>query len=233
MKIERMKVADLILSENNVRIHPELQIKELQRSLHMFGQTRPIVADENNHVLIGKGLVLALLANETQEADIYRITGLSEEKKKKLMLSDNKIFNLGMDDFDSIDRLLGELREDLEIPGFDEETLKAISYTAEQVTEKLSEYGTLDQERIEQIRENGRRKEEAIRQAEQQQLNEWQPDLEGRKMQEQRNTEQDEGVLLEEQRESGYSISKGELYESAGESKRFVICPKCGEKIWL
>ena len=36
------------------------QIKEMIRSLNQFGQTRPMVVDEQGNILVGNGLYMAL-----------------------------------------------------------------------------------------------------------------------------------------------------------------------------
>lgn len=53
MKITTAKIKDLKHPDKNVRIHSEQQIRELKRSLEKFGQTRALVVDENNTILIG------------------------------------------------------------------------------------------------------------------------------------------------------------------------------------
>lgn len=53
MKVTTKKLSDLKHPEKNVRIHSEQQIRELKRSLEKFGQTRALVIDENNIILIG------------------------------------------------------------------------------------------------------------------------------------------------------------------------------------
>ena len=74
---------------------------------------------------------------------------------------------------------------------------------AEEVTEKISEYGTLDEEEIQSIKENAERKAQ--------------------------NTE--------EPKETGTTVTSELIQEVQDEAtteiKKFVICPKCGEKIWL
>lgn len=57
--------------EKNVRIHSEQQIRELKRSLEKFGQTRALVVDENNVILIGNGLYEAMVSLGYQEASVY------------------------------------------------------------------------------------------------------------------------------------------------------------------
>ena len=55
MKVTIKKLSVLKHPEKNVRIHSEQQIRELKRSLEKFGQTRALVIDENNIILIGNG----------------------------------------------------------------------------------------------------------------------------------------------------------------------------------
>ena len=144
MEITKMKLADLIKPEKNVRIHTEQQLREFQRSVKMFGQIRPIVVDENNIILAGTGLYDTLLAMGKETADVYRYEKLTQNQKKKLMIADNKIFSLGIENLETLDSFLEDLREDLDIPGFDQEILKQMVSEAEDITDKLSEYGTLD-----------------------------------------------------------------------------------------
>lgn len=205
-----MNISDLKTPEKNIRIHTQNQIKEFVRSINMFGQIRPVVIDENNTILAGNGLITALKeAGETQ-ADVYKMEGLTESQKKKLMIADNKIFNLGIDNLDTLNEFLEELSNDLDIPGFDEEILKAMVAEAEEVTEKLSQYGTLDQEEIETIKANKERKEIQIENAII------------------RNEAINNETTINEPKED-----PEEDNEEITEIRKFIICPKCGEKVWL
>lgn len=159
MNVTKKKLTDLRRPEKNVRLHTEKQIKEFKRSVEMFGQIRPIVIDESGVILAGNGLYETLLSMEISEADCYVVQGLSEAQKKKLMLADNKIYGLGVDDLDGLDCILAELKDDLDIPGFDEELLSNMMAEAAEVTDKLQEYGTLDESEIEEIKEARERKE--------------------------------------------------------------------------
>lgn len=209
MEIITMKLVDLVKPEKNVRIHTEQQLKEFQRSVKMFGQIRPIVVDENNVILAGNGLYETLIAMGKETADVYKYDNLTENQKKKLMIADNKIFSLGIENLDTLNSFLEDLQGDLDIPGFDEDILKQMVSEAEDVTEKLSEYGTLDDEEIQSIKESGERKEQQIQKAEAEQATPApQP-------------------LAQPQQEMP------EDSEDTTEVKKFVICPKCGEKIWL
>lgn len=153
VKVIKMKLADLIKPEKNVRIHTEQQIKEFRRSVEMFGQIRPIVVDENNIILTGNGLYDTLIAMGKDTADVYQYDNLTENQKKKLMIADNKIFSLGIENLETLNSFLEDLQGDLDIPGFNEEILRQMVSEAEDITQKLSEYGTLDEDEIRNIKE--------------------------------------------------------------------------------
>ena len=61
MKLEVVKLSDLKPLEKNVRKHNDKQIDELVKSVEQFGQTRAMVIDEDNNILIGNGLYFALV----------------------------------------------------------------------------------------------------------------------------------------------------------------------------
>lgn len=207
MEITTMKLTDLIKPEKNVRIHTEQQLKEFQRSVKMFGQIRPIVIDENNIILAGNGLYDTLIAMGKDTAEVYRFDNLTENQKKKLMIADNKIFGLGIENLDTLYDFLEDLRGDLDIPGFNEEILKQMVSEAEDITNKLCEYGMLDEQEIHNIKESGVRTEQQIQKIESgqetKQLSE--PPTEQKRVRENQGTTEE----------------------------KFIVCPKCGEKLWL
>lgn len=145
MKLEVVKLSDLKPLEKNVRKHNDKQIDELIKSVEQFGQTRAIVIDEDNNILIGNGLYFALLKMNREEVQCYRKTGLSEVEKKKLILSDNKIYGLGSDDYNEINNYIQEITAigDFEIAGYDKFILEQMTATDEQVEEAISNYGVI------------------------------------------------------------------------------------------
>ena len=210
MKVISMPVNSLVSPEKNVRIHSNKQINEFVRSIKAFGQIRPVVIDENNVVLAGNGLVEALKRAGKDTAFVYKIDNLSENEKKKLMIADNKIFSLGIDNLDTLNAFLEDLQDDLDIPGFDEDILYSMVESASEVTERISNYGILDEEEINSIKENS----------------------------EKRNTSESNSQTITtlptthspSPDESHPSETAETVAEPAGD---FIICPKCGEKIWL
>lgn len=214
MKVTTMKLTELIRPEKNVRIHTEQQLREFRRSVEMFGQIRPIVVDENNIILAGNGLYDTLVAMEKETADVYKYDNLTENQKKKLMIADNKIFSLGIENLDTLNSFLEDLQGDLDIPGFDEEILKQMVSEAEEVTEKIAEYGTLDDEEIQSIKDNAVRKESLEPKTQESGSN---------------NSDMSQNAPVIPTSEK----IQEEQDEQTTEIKKFVLCPKCGEKIWL
>lgn len=206
MNVVKMPLSTLKRPERNVRMHTEKQLKEFERSVSMFGQIRPIVVDDERTILAGNGLYETLLRVGWEEADVLQMKGLTENQKKKLMLADNKIFGLGVDDLDSFDAFLIDLKDDLDIPGFDEDLLRSMVSQAGEVTEKLQEYGTLDSDEIEEIKAARERKDLYM------------------------SAEPEEEGEDEEQEDAAEDTPAVEEREPV---RQYVICPHCGEKIWL
>lgn len=126
MNIVVRNLSELHFAESNARIHPQKQIDELKRSLEKNGQIRLLVIDEDNTVWIGNGLLQAMQDLGYTEAHCILKEGMTDAEKKKMMLSDNRIFELGVDDMDAFDALLRELDDNLDIPGYDEGALNAL-----------------------------------------------------------------------------------------------------------
>jgi ParB-like chromosome segregation protein Spo0J len=217
MKVIKKRLDDLKHPEKNVRIHSEQQIRELKRSLEKFGQTRALVVDENNVILIGNGLYEAMVSLGYQEASVYVKTELSENDKKKLMIADNKTYALGIDNLDTLNEFLEELQGDLDIPGYDEKILQQMVADADEVTEKISEYGTLDESEIQKIKEANEKREQKAAAAEI-------SDNNSENSSENPNTSDNQSSERQNTTETEPEIT---------ETRKFVICPNCGEKIWL
>lgn len=216
MNIERLKIADLKPAERNTRIHNRKQIEELIRSFKMFGQIRPVIIDENNVIWCGNGFFEAVKEAGETEIDAYRVVGLTEDQKKKLMLADNQTFLLGATNSVVMDEILAEL-SDFDVPGYDAATLEQLFGDIEEAVDTLSSYGVVEEEAVQAIS----------------------------KAEEMRNNEQEQRVVTRyEQREEADSedeslpptveSANGMLNVPKDEGARpFIICPRCGEKIWV
>lgn len=146
-----------------------------------------------------------------------RKTELSENDKKKLMIADNKTYALGIDNLDTLNEFLEELQGDLDIPGYDEEILQQMVADADEVTEKISEYGTLDESEIQKIKEANEKREQKAAATEI-------SDNNSENSSENPNTSDNQSSERQNTTETELEIT---------ETRKFVICPNCGEKIWL
>ena len=126
----------------------------------------------------------------------------------------------GVENLTVLNEFIEDLRDDLDIPGFDEEILKQMVSEAEVVTEKICEYGTLDENEIQELKKLGERKNSAYE-------NESLGDREVRTAPGASRSIQ-EPVTPEEK----YPTENPNSVMSEPEG-RFVICPDCGRKIWL
>ena len=204
MKIETVNLSELKPLERNVRKHGEKQIEELAKSITQFGVTRAMVIDESNNVLIGNGLYFALQKLGKEKAECHRMKGLTETQKKKLVLSDNKIYSLGADDYTEIENYIKEIvaDNDYDIAGFDEDVLRQLTATVEELEESVGEYGTITDEAITSP------EPPAIAQTS--------------------NT-----TPAPSESENATAESSSEVQTPAEDTRRKVICPSCGEVIYI
>lgn len=151
MNVVVKPLEELHEAERNVRGHTPRQIAEYVRSIKRFGQMKPIVCDEHGEIVIGNGLYLALKEMGAETADCYVIEGWTEEQKLKLMLSDNKVYELGVS-LDSVMQSIVREMDDVDIPGYSEDILLAIRSSVADVTSAISSYGMVSEEALRPIK---------------------------------------------------------------------------------
>lgn len=215
MNIEKIKLTELKPLDNNVRNHSYSQINELIRSLNQFGQTRAIVIDEENNILAGNGLFMAMTERGDETADVHRITGLTSIQKKKLVLTDNKLYTLGTDNYDMIDKYLQEITieaGDFDIAGFDKKTLKSM---AEDIETGLDDDGyNYDIPDIDEMAQEAAEELENIDRV-------------------QIYTEETKPPQAAAEGLEMASQTEREDNKKSEEPKKYVLCPHCGEKIYI
>jgi hypothetical protein len=221
MKVIKKKLSELRRPKKNVRNHSIKQIEEFKRSVQMFGQIRPIVIDEDNVILAGNGLFMALEALGRTEADCYVAAGLTEAGKKKLMLADNRIFNLGVDDLQAFEEIILELDHDFDIPGYDADLLETLVIDVGAADTLMGGYGIISDDTKQEMERAGERYAK-----------------------EDQSFADAADRIIPTQSESPHSIAGNDspsipeeavsaLADQPDLPQRFMLCPKCGEKIWL
>ncbi|MCQ2113336.1 MAG: hypothetical protein MJY95_08365 [Bacteroidaceae bacterium] len=178
----------------------------------MFGQTKPIICNEDGVVLVGNGLLDALIRMGAETADCYVMAGLSEKEQMKLMMADNKVYDLGSTDVDVFDAFVSELQGDIDVPGWDEELLQLLQSTPTEATKAVSSYGAYTEEQISHLSE--------------------------KKIEHEFVTAEQTGgaspyANVAPVTKSATVAPVAVVEEEVMATGKYVICPKCGEKIWL
>ena len=113
----------------NARTHSEAQVVQIAASIREFGFTNPLLIDESGDLIAGHGRLLAAKSLGMLSVPTITIAGLTEAKRRALVLADNKLaLNADWD----LSLLAEELRAldtgevDLSIIGFSEEELQAL-----------------------------------------------------------------------------------------------------------
>lgn len=216
MEIKKIKLSDMKPLEDNIRIHGENQIKHYIRSIKQFGQTKPIILDEDYNILIGNGLYKAMTEMGFEYAEGYFKKGLSKKDKKKLILADNKVYEMGMTSNNQVERFLKEITDtgDFDIVGYEEDILKSIMATPDEILEDMKSYGAFDEQIIKPI------EQPMVNQIEQpthQQIDK------------QMVNQMDQQMVSQSQLNT--QIQQPQM--SQADTMRTIICPNCGEVIRL
>jgi len=115
LKIEYLDRSAIVPYARNARTHSEEQVNQIAASIREFGFTNPILVDEDNGLIAGHGRLQAAIKLGMDKVPAIRMEGLSEAKKRALVIADNKLaLNAGWD----LDLLKVEL-SDLDAAGFD------------------------------------------------------------------------------------------------------------------
>lgn len=77
--------------ERNPRTHSDQQIAQIRASIKEFGFTNPLLIDEAHNIIAGHGRYLAAAAESMREVPAIVITGLTEAKRRALIIADNQL----------------------------------------------------------------------------------------------------------------------------------------------
>lgn len=210
MQTEKKKLSELHKTDKNIRRHSDRQIDEYIRSLKMFGQIRPLVVTEDGEILVGNGMFDALSKMGETDCDVYVVAGMSQAQKRKLMLADNKVYELGFTDMVLLDDILGDLGGDFDIPGYDSSLLDVIVKNPLEADNDLLKYE-------DDVANTTVEKNEVVTTASEA----------GSEPQYAPPVRTESGTFTS----PAEAIDAGEFSEE--EERKFMICPHCGEKIWL
>lgn len=106
--LEQVKTEMLIPYALNSRTHSDEQVTQIAASIREFGFTNPVLIDEKKNLIAGHGRLMAAKKLGLDEVPAIVVTGLSNERRRALIIADNKIsLNAGWD----MEALTAELKD--------------------------------------------------------------------------------------------------------------------------
>lgn len=109
-----LPIDEVIPYENNPRVN-DTAVNDVVASIRQCENIDPIEVDENNIILSGHTRLKALKALEYTEVQVLRITGLTDEQKRKYRILANKTAERAEWDFEKLEVEL----DGLDFEGFD------------------------------------------------------------------------------------------------------------------
>lgn len=124
MKLEMVKLDDIVLDSANAREHPPENQRLLKASLEKFGQRKPIVVAHDNVVIAGNGTAFAAMELGWGEIAVVRAPeDWSQEMIRAFAIADNRSTDLSSFN----EKVLSEQLGDLEVMEFD---LEAVGFSS-------------------------------------------------------------------------------------------------------
>ena len=149
-----LPIDEVIPYENNPRVN-DSAVNDVVASIRQCGNVDPIEIDENNIILSGHTRLKALKALEYPEVQVLRITGLTDEQKRKYRILANKTAERAEWDFEKLEVELDGLDFegydfgfDVDLSNFEEDGQKQVvedDYNEEPPTEPKAKLGDLYQ----------------------------------------------------------------------------------------
>lgn len=102
--VSYLPIAELKLDPKNPRVHSPRQVRQIARSIEVFGFNVPVLVDANRKVIAGHGRIMAARQLGYRELPTILLEHLSEAQAKAFMIADNRLCETSVWD----NRLLAE-----------------------------------------------------------------------------------------------------------------------------
>ncbi len=136
LQVETWPVEKLIPYARNARTHSDDQVAQIAASIAEFGWTNPILAGADGIVIAGHARLQASRKLGLTEVPVIVLDGLTEAKRRALVLADNRLaLNAGWDE-EMLRVELESIRDDgfdLDVLGFTDDELEDLLRDPEQV----------------------------------------------------------------------------------------------------
>lgn len=137
--IEMLAPEELLPYDDNANTHTPDQVDQIVNSIEEFGFTNPLIIDEDDGIMAGHGRYLAAKHMGLDAIPCVRLSHLTAEQKRAYIIADNQIARNSEWDEELLTKELEYLDNeefDLDLLGFDEETLNALIGEEEEESDK-------------------------------------------------------------------------------------------------
>jgi DNA modification methylase len=91
LRVSYRRIVDLTLDPQNPRWHPPHQIRQIARSIDVFGFNVPVLIDAQDGVIAGHGRVLAAQTLGWRDVPTICLAHLSETQRRAFQIADNRL----------------------------------------------------------------------------------------------------------------------------------------------
>jgi hypothetical protein len=111
-QVEQLPVEGLVPYAQNAKIHDEVQVHAIARSIERFGFNNPVLVDKQGVLLAGHGRLLAASELGMKTVPVVRLDHLSEGQAKAYRLADNRLAELSGWDYSRVTEEFLDLQEE-------------------------------------------------------------------------------------------------------------------------
>jgi len=116
----------------NSRTHSDSQVAQIAGSIREFGFTNPVLVDEDNNLIAGHGRLMAARQLGLNDVPAIVVTGLTSERRRALVIADNKLALNAEWDMDALTTELADLAPEFgELMGFSEDELAQLLHPSQ------------------------------------------------------------------------------------------------------
>lgn len=109
LKIEYLKVSDLVAYPLNTREHDDYDVAQIRKSIEQYGFNDPIGIWKDNIIIEGHGRLLAAQQLQMETVPVIRLDHMTDEQRRAYGIMHNKTAELSKWDFDALETELSDL----------------------------------------------------------------------------------------------------------------------------
>lgn len=109
LKIEYLRVDDLVAYPMNTREHDDYDVAQIRKSIEQYGFNDPIGIWKDNIIIEGHGRLLAAKSLNMETVPVIRLDHMTDEQRRAYGIMHNKTAELSKWDFEALETELSDL----------------------------------------------------------------------------------------------------------------------------